>query len=369
MSETKTTGDSRKLVPVPKHPGIYRRGERYVVRLRVNGVQVQRSARTLKEARHIRASVTTDRDRGEYRALRRIRFAEYADTWLDSYAGRTARGVRPATVKDYRRTLDAYLTPRFGSMLLPEITLGDLRAFAKELGDKGLSANTVRNVFVPLRAMLGSALEEGLIRYSPAHGLRLPTATKGATKHLEPDELTALFIETPEPWRLWVRLLAYTGARIGEFVELRWRDVDLFEGTVSIARRVYRGQVDQPKSAYGVRTLPLTSALVAELRRHKLASRWSDDDDPIFATTEGTPHQPSNISRRMFKPAAKAAGVGWASFHTVRHTCATRLAREGYGADAIQAWLGHHSAAFSLDVYVGRRSRLEPVAALDVATS
>lgn len=369
MTHTKgTASDSRKLIPVKGSPGIFKRGERYAVRLRVNGRQVQRAARTLKEARYIRASLTTDRDRGEYRALKRVRFADYAEAWLANYAGRTSRGVRPATLADYERTTKVYLTPRFGSMLLAEITLGDVRAFAKALVEKGLAPNTVRNVITPLRAMMASALEEGLIRYSPAAGLRLPTPERGTIKHLEPKQLESLYDKTPEEWRLWVRLLVYTGARIGEFVEVRWGDVDLDASTLTISRRRYRGTIDRPKSAFGTRTIPLTRQLVADLRRHKLASRWSSDADPIFATSEGTPHQPSNVSRRVFKPVAKAAGVAWASFHTLRHTCATRLAREGYGASEVQAWMGHHAASFSLDVYVGRPSRLQPVEALDVGS-
>jgi len=54
----------------------------------------------------------------------------------------------------------------------------------------------------------------------------------------------------------------------------------------------------------------------------------------------------------VIKPAAAAAGVPWAGFHTLRHTCATRLFRAGVNAKQVQHWLGHHSPAFTLDVYV-----------------
>jgi Phage integrase family len=52
------------------------------------------------------------------------------------------------------------------------------------------------------------------------------------------------------------------------------------------------------------------------------------------------------------KPAAKRAGVPWAGFHTLRHTCATMLFRGGLNAKQVQMWLGHHSPAFTLAVYV-----------------
>lgn len=54
----------------------------------------------------------------------------------------------------------------------------------------------------------------------------------------------------------------------------------------------------------------------------------------------------------MLKPAAELAGVGWASWHTLRHTCASSLFREVVSAKAVQIWLGHHSLAFTLEAYV-----------------
>jgi integrase-like protein len=59
----------------------------------------------------------------------------------------------------------------------------------------------------------------------------------------------------------------------------------------------------------------------------------------------------SNVAARVFKPAAEAAGVPWASFHTLRHTCATMLFRNGVNAKQAQVWLGHHSPAFTLATY------------------
>jgi integrase len=83
----------------------------------------------------------------------------------------------------------------------------------------------------PLRALLQTAVEEGALRANPAAAMRLPAPKRSPQrKHLEPDELARLHEAVPEDWRSFVRLLAYTGARIGEFVELRWADLDLEEG-------------------------------------------------------------------------------------------------------------------------------------------
>jgi Phage integrase family len=67
-----------------------------------------------------------------------------------------------------------------------------------------------------------------------------------------------------------------------------------------------------------------------------------------FMRTEPEP----NVARRVLKPAARRAGVEWAAFHTLRHTCATELFKRGLNAKQVQVWLGHHSPAFTLAVYV-----------------
>jgi integrase len=71
----------------------------------------------------------------------------------------------------------------------------------------------------------------------------------------------------------------------------------------------------------------------------------------VFPSAAGTPLDTANLYAK-FKPAAKRAGVPWASFHTLRHTCATALFREGRNPKQVQAWLGHHAASFTMDTYV-----------------
>src|SRR5262245_17007793 len=103
-------------------PGIFKRGGRYVVVFRdPQGRQRKKSARTLAEARDLKAVLTADVKRGEFRALSKVTFAEYANEWIDTYAGRTSRGFREGTRDDYRRTLERDAIPFFGRMRLSAI--------------------------------------------------------------------------------------------------------------------------------------------------------------------------------------------------------------------------------------------------------
>src|SRR5690348_16672172 len=87
-------------------PGIYKKGNRYVVVFRdPTGRQRKRSARTLAEARTLKAALTADVKRSEYVEESKTTFTDYAVRWIETYDGRTARGIRAHTVRDYRRQL------------------------------------------------------------------------------------------------------------------------------------------------------------------------------------------------------------------------------------------------------------------------
>jgi integrase len=336
-------------------PGIYKRAGRYVVVYRdPHGKQRKRAARTLAEAREIRATLTADVMRGEYRALSKVTFSEYAPEWIGSYTGRTSRGIRPETLADYRSDLERIAVPFFGRMQLAAIEPRDVKRLAAQLAASGLSAGSVRNALAPVRTLLATAFEEGLIRSNPAAGLRIAqrveeNGDEPQAKALTEDELRTLLTEVPDEWRLFFEFLAHTGLRIGEAVAVTWADVDFGRRRVHVRRRLYRGRLDSPKSRYGRRQVPLSERLSQALWRLRGTSA---DDAPLFVSQSGSYLDASNVAARVLKPAARRAGVPWAGFHTFRHTCATMLFRHGLNAKQAQMWLGHHSPAFTLATYV-----------------
>lgn len=356
-----TSSQDRHLVRTST-PGIYKRGSRYVVVFRdPSGRQRKRAARTLAEARDLKAALTADVRRGEYRSLSKVTFGEYVAEWIGSYQGRTSRGIRPETLADYRHDLgldqDGNATGSgalvfFGRMQLSAIEPRDVKRYAAELAARGLSPSSVRNLLAPVRALLATASEDGLIRGNPAAGLRIVQRVEqeeSRTKALTEDELQALLAEVPDEWRTFFKLLAHTGLRIGEAVALTWADVDFGKCRVSVRRRLYRGRFDAPKSRYGRRAVPLSQGLSQALWRLR---GTAGDEAPVFPSRQGSHLDPSNVAARVLKPAARRAGVPWAGFHSLRHTCATMLFRHGLNAKQVQMWLGHHSPAFTLATYV-----------------
>jgi integrase len=341
-----------------RHAGIFKRGSRYTARVRDRRGRIRRvSGATIAEVKAKRAAFETDVARGEWREASRVTFAEYAADWLDTYTGRTGRGIRPETVADYRRTIEREAVPFFGRMPLAQVEPRDVRRYVAAVKARGVAANTVRLAVAPVRALFATALEDGVVRVNPCTGIRLAgrdaNAEDGRTiRALTGDELARLIDEVPERHRLLVRLLSETGLRISEALALRWDDLDLGANRLHVRRRVYRGTIASPKSAYGKRSVPLSADLSRALWAHRKRVQTAQDAEPVFASTRGGMFNSANLANRVLKPAAERAGVPWASWHTLRHTCATDLFNHGLNAKQVQVWLGHHSPAFTMSTYV-----------------
>lgn len=341
-----------------KVPGVYRRGDRYVVLYRdPYGRQRSRAASTLAEARLLKSALAADVARGEYRALSGVTFAEYFPEWIASYAGRTSRGFREQTRQEYKRDLERHALPFFGPMKLSEVEPRDVKRFIGQLIGLGLTSNSVRRRMAPVRTLFATAVEDGLIRSNPTSRIRIPRSPADRPDDHEPakalteHELARLLDEVPPEWRLFVEFLAHTGLRFSEAIGIRWSDIDVEGQRLRVRRRLYHG-VDAPKSRYGRRDIPLTPRMLNALQQQRHSNTYGGEDDPVFATRAGTPLDYACVYGRVFKPAARRAGVPWAAFHTLRHTCATMLFRNGLNAKQVQMWLGHHSPAFTLAVYV-----------------
>jgi len=333
-------------------PGVYRRGKSYIVVLRDDeGRQFKRCASSMAEARDLRSTLSADKIRGELPSTRRLTLGEYFDQWRGTYRGRSARGIRTETLADYMRAMEREVIPVLGHLQLSEVAPSHIKQLASQLADEGLANNTVRLRIAPLRAMLATAVEDGFIRANPAAGFRnvygVRTQDEIRSKALSDAQLQRLLTEIPEHWQQLIRFLAEAGLRIGEAAELRWRDVDTAARRINVQRRYYRGNVDAPKSRFGVRSIPLTEEMA-----DALGMREGMPNDLVFTTESGTRLDSCILLSRIYKPAAARAGVPWATIHSLRHTCASRLFRNGWNAKQVQMMLGHHSPAFTLATYV-----------------
>jgi integrase len=154
--------------------------------------------------------------------------------------------------------------------------------------------------------------------------------------------------------RLLVELAAATGMRIGEIRALAWRHLELDDTrpVVKVRRGYSRGKFGPPKSKHGRRNIPLPSDLAAQLRRARAESKWSGDDDFVFANYRGNVLHPENVVRTHLRPVLQEVGAEVEQpWHCFRHTFASRHIERGTNIVQLSRLMGHHSPQVTLEKY------------------
>ena len=166
--------------------------------------------------------------------------------------------------------------------------------------------------------------------------------------------------------------LAGTGARIGEACALRWRALDLAEGTAQLRPVVVRETgtglhlQDDGKTDASTRTIKLPADLLARLMARQVnavANEW----DVVFPSPRGRLRDPSNTSHDV-ADLLTAARHEWATAHTFRHAVATVLGMTLSGRE-VANHLGHARASMTMDRYMSRRTVSDRAAVLLVIGS
>jgi len=149
------------------------------------------------------------------------------------------------------------------------------------------------------------------------------------------------------------------GMRQGELLALRWSDVDLEAGKVTVRHTLRRGvrTLADPKTDASKRTLHLGS-VATTLRTHRTrqledrmrAGRSWQDGDFVFTTKLGEPLDTSTVTR-AFQAALRRAGLPRQRFHDLRHAFATLHLEAGEELIVVSRMLGHSTISTTADVY------------------
>jgi integrase len=334
--------------------GVYKRDDHYVVTFRdQDGRPRKEIRRTFAEARALKAQRRAEVKAGAYEAPSALTFRQYAEEWIDRYEGK--RGVRDSTREEYRRALDNHAIPHFGSMRLTAIKPRDVAAYVGTLaGAPGTQANALK----PVKALLRTAVEEGLVPHNPAREIviaqpqRIEEDEDEEVRALSREQLALILEITPTRHRTLFELLATTGLRISEALALQWKHVEL-DGArphVKVRRAYVRGNYHPPKSKRGRREVALPRELVNELRARRPDGEVNEV--LVFPNRDGAPLNDKNLRRRILKPLCQEAGASWVrGFHVFRHGYASMQIANGVKLVPLSRALGHHSAAFTLSVY------------------
>jgi integrase len=378
-----------------------KRGKVYAIRFRAYGVRryetLDVATRTEAEAklRHTLADV----DRGIWKppaepVVEVPREEPTFHAFSSEYVASRRQELRPRSVEFLEWALSSHLLRYFAGHRLSAITVEEIDRYrtakvreAKELADaraqleariasasseeeraalkrelrdapRPLCAGSINRTIAVLARVLDQAVEYGWIATNPARGRRRRLkAERPRRTWLELDEVRDL-LDAAGEHRPLLAVMALAGLRVSEACALRWRDVDLARGRLTVA---------ESKTDAGVRVVELSPDLRDELAVYKASASRVEDDAPVFPTRRGTTRDRGNIRARVLAGAIARANakreedgrppIVGVTNHSLRRTFASLLYEAGASPAYVMAQMGHTNSSLALEVYARKMER------------
>jgi integrase len=331
---------------------------------------------TKRDALAYLASVQSDRLRGSWIDHRAglAPFGPYAEEWI---ANGGSRGrLAPRTRETYEDLLRGPLA-HFHDLALSAVTTAEVRSWYSRTGKVlakaakargGSGAERLRLSYVLLRAIMATAVSDGLVASNPCQIKGAGSAKTAERPHLAPEALGVIVEGMPEWSHLPIRVMFGGHLRLGELVALQRRDFD--GGVLTVERQVVtvgRETMTTATKTGDARTVRLPGGIAAEVESH-LSSSPGAPKGPMFTRADGKPVT-AGMLQRAFRASARAAGLGEFHLHDVRHSGLTLAAQMGGTTRELMARAGHRTSRAALIYQHAAEERSQVLADLMDAAS
>lgn len=344
--------------------------------------------KTRKEAANKKKDFEDKLEKGIVPKTEKITVGKWLDDWLEIYA---RVRVRQNTFEGYQRIVNGHLKPDLGKIKINDLKPRHVQKMLNEKLERGnkrtggpLGPRQVEYIYAVLHMALEQAVKDNIITRNVCDAVDKPQKVK---REFMPwtVEQTNQFLSSVKDERLFpLYMVAWgTGLRRSEILGLKWDDIDLKKGNLTVRRTLVRVkgnppyQFGEPKTPKSRRTIPLPGPVVQALKKWKAqqaqeALVWKglhkdvpEEQRPpynplnlVFCTEIGEPMNPEFISR-TFKRDLKRAGLPEIRFHDLRHGHATMLLELGEDIKIISDRLGHSTITLTADTYSHVREKLQ----------
>lgn len=292
--------------------------------------------------------------------LSEVTLGDFGRRWIKE------RTLKPRTRDDYEGIFRNYVEPHLAALPVGDLGTATVRQWRTRLLDDGMSANRAAKVYRLLRAILYTAVDDGMIKRNPCRIKGADKETEQARPVATVGQVYALADAVHPRFRVLVLLGAFTSLRWGELVNLRRVNVDAMTGVVEVADTLSErddGTLDDgsTKSDAGRRTVAIPALVLPDLVAHLAEFSDSDLDAIVFLGENGGRLRRSNF-RRATHWAATVAKVGLPvdfHFHDLRHTGNQLAAEAGATTKELMRRMGHSTvrAAMRYQHSTDRRDR------------
>ena len=254
----------------------------------------------------------------------RLTVAGYLDRWLED----TARvQLRATTYADYKAAIANHITPRIGGVRVQKLTPMQVDKLYGDMERDGCSAYVRRRVHAILHKALNDGMRKGVVTINACTAATAPRVTRQEVEALTLADVQKLLKAADGDRMEALYVVAITsGLRMGELFALRWDDIDLESGSLTVRRKVSEVvgsmTVEEPKTAKGRRRVDLPQMTVDAQWKHKAAllAEGLAGCEWVFPNRSGGLWRRSNFHSSSYKPLLRRAGLPPVRFHNLRHT-------------------------------------------------
>ena len=282
--------------------------------------------------------------------------------------------IKPTTFMRKKSTVENHIMPAFGDMPIETITHVDIQNLINDMSKSGQSYSSVKKVYEALNACIRFYRHKQQIYFNPCENIRIPTHNKKDPSDIEffderqigmiEEEIRRTYKTDKKVYRMGesVIIILYTGIRIGELLALEWTDIDFINNTISITKDAAlvaneEGKYDMviqktPKTKKSNRVIPMTDKAKEAFLQIK---QITGNCQYVMTTSNGSIIRPYNLDK-MFAKVLRNTGIideGESyGVHTLRHTFASLLFKNGIETKIISELLGHSSVKVTEDIYI-----------------
>lgn len=279
---------------------------------------------------------------------------DLTERWLEHIKNK----VKLSTYRKYEGLCRNHIQTRIGNIPLKFVSKAAIGSFSQELKSGGrrgggeLSVKTVNDILIILSLAFDFAQEEYDILLPKVNSIREEKKEARVLSSEEHKRLTAYLLKDIDDYKFAVLLALNTGIRIGELCALKWEDIT--DKYIIIDKTMQRLKGDRygtnivvgtPKTDSSKRIIPLPEFLVP------LADKFRKEGRYVISTNRSPYCEPRTVQQR-FKEITREVGLEDVTFHTLRHTFATRCIEAGFDVKTLSEILGHSDVKTTLNRYV-----------------
>lgn len=319
-----------------------------------------------------------------------LSFEEYINKWLYTYKRNT---LKPSSFDRLESSVKNYVIPNLGYLQLGNIENHDIQSLINDMFDKGLSHSSIKKVYDTCNGVFTYAMIKDITR-NPMLGVEMPSVKKfdkKEIKYFNNDEIKRFEAEAKRLYKTNRRVYNYgyafilmlnTGVRMGEVLGIdKYKDIDLENNTLRVQRNVvvikerdksdpteiigYTNQIqDSVKTDAGDRIIPLSKKARESIVY--LMENCDNNSNFLISNPQGDTLSMSSFSK-TFSKILVASNIEPCGLHTLRHTFASKLFKNGIDVKIVSELLGHSNVAITYNTYIHliKEQKVKAIQSLD----